>query len=842
MLEKYASYICGNNETRLKMRKVFTLLLALAAVSTSFAQTVFYTQSFEKPWGGKLSHTFDDGFEDYAKRDTTMSGMDFTAFGKDGNYYIGLEDLDAESTSPMDGVVSISIDSIDITSKKDLEVLMALAGNPTANKYDEAALGNGDSILIEAKIDNGVWQRLGFFCAPSGSNSGPMYLDLNNNKLGGDLGEPSLGAKLKDFTFGVTGTGTMMYIRISVRLDSGDEEIALDNVRVQEKAVVVSDSTTVSFGAASYNYDETAGTVTLDITADKVVGTGTVTATVNAVDGTATNGTNYSFTSSTVSFTSTDLTESITFSITDDMVYNGDLKFDLELVAGTGMVKVGVATTAITIKDDEYATVSLKDLRTNDANGVSIYDGQNVWSGGIVNTATSFNSGAVNIYFQSGGYGIGTFLSGLTYMPQVGDSIIIRGNISQFAGLTQFNSADSFRVVSSGNAVVPEVITSLTEAKEGVLVRLEGLTVVDNKEFPADGSDGDVAVTDGINTFNMRVDRDTDIDGRDTFNVGFDLVGIISQFDRDDNIYDVGYQILPRNWWDLELSEYDRTIAQLRMNDTIEDKPLLNGKIIRTRGIVNNGVNFREGGLTLSIESAGWGVSMFGFDVLPEATGLNVGDSVEVLGTMGEFNGLAQIVDVDTIIVRSTGNMMVPEIVTELNEQTESRLVTFQDLTMVDTNDFQTYPTRDYSADVTNGTVTFTMRINVETDIRNMAAPGNTFHLTGIGGQFDNSGAPYDAGYQLMPRSKTDIDVLVSFEGINEVSGTVYPNPTSGMVTIQANDEIAQVTVFNLVGTEVLSNTTVGNTLDISSLDNGVYILKGMTANGASFTTRVVKR
>ena len=487
--------------------------------------------------------------------------------------------------------------------------------------------------------------------------------------------------------------------------------------------------------------------------------------------------------------------------------------------------------------------VSLKELRQNDTNGVSIYNGETVWSSGVVNTATSYSSSAVNIYFQSGGYGIGTYITGLNYTPRVGDSITIYGTIGRFQGLTQFSSADSFEVVDSGIAVVPEVVDTLTEAKEGVLIKLEGLMPIDNKTWPSSGSNADFFVTDGVNTFNMRIDRDTDIDGRDTFNVGFDLVGILGQYDNDDNVYDKGYQIIPRNWLDAYLDEYDRTIEQLRIEDPNTHEPYLKGRIVRTRGIINNDVNLNSRGLTISMESNGWGMTLYGFSPVSSASGLKVGDSVEVVGEMDEFNGLAEVSDIDTIIVHSTGNMLMPEIVTELNEVTESRLVQIRSLNLLDSNDWLKDVTRDGNLDVANSTDTFSLRIHIETDVINNWAPDGMFNLTGIGTQYDNaSDGPYRKGYQLIPRSMNDFDIIVGTPEEAELWTALYPNPTNGIVNISSVEAIEVLRVYNLVGSEVMSFTNVTNTIDLSDLEAGVYILQGTADSGAGFTTTVIRR
>ena len=56
-------------------------------------------------------------------------------------------------------------------------------------------------------------------------------------------------------------------------------------------------------------------------------------------------------------------------------------------------------------------------------------------------------------------------------------------------------------------------------------------------------------------------------------------------------------------------------------------------------------------------------------------------------------------------------------------------------------------------------------------------------------------------------------------------------------------DVIEKVSLFNVLGQEVVSKTTNNQvvTLDISSLQNGVYIVK-TTINGVTSASRVIKK
>jgi hypothetical protein len=64
---------------------------------------------------------------------------------------------------------------------------------------------------------------------------------------------------------------------------------------------------------------------------------------------------------------------------------------------------------------------------------------------------------------------------------------------------------------------------------------------------------------------------------------------------------------------------------------------------------------------------------------------------------------------------------------------------------------------------------------------------------------------------------------------INDVSGVdvkVYPNPTTGLVNISTNENINSIAVHDLLGRKVLASQTNLETVDISSLKKGIYLLQ----------------
>ncbi len=70
---------------------------------------------------------------------------------------------------------------------------------------------------------------------------------------------------------------------------------------------------------------------------------------------------------------------------------------------------------------------------------------------------------------------------------------------------------------------------------------------------------------------------------------------------------------------------------------------------------------------------------------------------------------------------------------------------------------------------------------------------------------------------------------------------TIYPNPVSNLLQIQANGQnITSVTVFDVMGKEVITVLDGFQELDFSTMARGLYVLKIETENGIT-TKKIVK-
>lgn len=76
-------------------------------------------------------------------------------------------------------------------------------------------------------------------------------------------------------------------------------------------------------------------------------------------------------------------------------------------------------------------------------------------------------------------------------------------------------------------------------------------------------------------------------------------------------------------------------------------------------------------------------------------------------------------------------------------------------------------------------------------------------------------------------------------ENIMQLNFSVYPNPANSIITINIKENIKEMALFNLLG-EVLMTETDKNTMNVSNINSGIYLLKVKTADGAVGTQKII--
>ncbi len=229
------------------------------------------------------------------------------------------------------------------------------------------------------------------------------------------------------------------------------------------------------------------------------------------------------------------------------------------------------------------------------------------------------------------------------------------------------------------------------------------------------------------------------------------------------------------------------------------------------------------------------------------ATAYNIGDGItNITGELAEFDGVKQFVpESDAGAPTSTGNTLTPQVITltQLNNNPadyDAELVKVLDAT-VTSNDgsITTWMVGTvYNLATDNGSSEFRTSF-YDANYIDQDLPSNALNITGIITRDDADG-DHIAEYYLTARNAADMDELAINRNFMD-SFSIYPNPvTNGFVTIEtALSGSVQVEIYNLLGKQVISAEIVNNSLNLSTLQSGVYLMK-VSQDGNSATKKLI--
>ncbi len=87
----------------------------------------------------------------------------------------------------------------------------------------------------------------------------------------------------------------------------------------------------------------------------------------------------------------------------------------------------------------------------------------------------------------------------------------------------------------------------------------------------------------------------------------------------------------------------------------------------------------------------------------------------------------------------------------------------------------------------------------------------------------------------------TVVETVLSSPLFETEAVTLYPNPTSGWLTINSKAIIRKIEVFNQVGQQVLQSDT-SSSIDLSALSQGVYFIRFVDSNEQVLVKKVIKQ
>ncbi len=397
-------------------------------------------------------------------------------------------------------------------------------------------------------------------------------------------------------------------------------------------------------------------------------------------------------------------------------------------------------------------------------------------------------------------------------------------------GLEDVNEGDIMATFRLSMANVGDMDTASVTLNIVGGTAIDGTDYVLNSSLVTFGSDGAGGVSDGVFSISLLDDiivegsetiilNLSDADGAVIASVGNLVITIVDNDGIDPDFYPL-----------LEIQDVT-TVDGEGVVDSINTTCEL-------RGVVY-GVNLSPGGLLFTIVDKNDnddGIAVFSGDTDYDYD-VNEGDEVSVIGTIGQFFGLQQIVADSVFLLSANNDLFAPEFTTNLGEDEESKLIRINDLTIVSVDPGTTGD--NYT--VTNGTDEFVMRIDADTELFGTTLPSN-FDAIGIGGQFDTD-APFSEGYQFLPRYMEDIIDLVNTNDptlANDIQ--MMPNPVTDQLFVKSDLNIDQVLIHNNLGQLVSSFNNISNQeINVSTYTNGVYHISFIVKD-RTWTTLFVKQ
>ncbi|MCA0388990.1 MAG: T9SS type A sorting domain-containing protein [Bacteroidetes bacterium] len=289
------------------------------------------------------------------------------------------------------------------------------------------------------------------------------------------------------------------------------------------------------------------------------------------------------------------------------------------------------------------------------------------------------------------------------------------------------------------------------------------------------------------------------------------------------------------------IPEYN--IAHLHQNDA-NGVSLDTGKVVTIKGIVTVGNEFNSPSF---LQDSTGGLAVFGRGVGGFSSSIVKGDYIKVTGKVVSYNGLTEINPVSEFQKLDSGLTVEPAEITIsdiLNqnwggdETYEGKLIKITGLSLV--SQVTTWA-GNTNYIITDGTDSIQIRITTGTTLAGQPAPVDAiFTLTSVLSQYKTT-APFNSGYQLMPRG---VDDIVITTGVKESETAItdyrleqnYPNPFNPSTTISfllPRESNVKLQVFNALGEELESlldgSYSTGRhsvRFDASNLVSGIYFYK----------------
>ena len=425
--------------------------------------------------------------------------------------------------------------------------------------------------------------------------------------------------------------------------------------------------------------------------------------------------------------------------------------------------------------------------------------------------------GPNNAYFDNNGNQWTQYETTLT-APANADSFYFE--VRSYSGSTVY--WDDFSLVKNSTVTPALSITSPANDAQITTTSVDVELSVQNFDVAAGGAgDGYIKYT---------LDTDAAVDKFDTNPIGLTGLSIGDHTIVVELVDNAGASLSPAvsNSIDFTVEEFTQVadLAALRASSTNSFYEVTGGTTITFQQSYRNQKYIQDASGAIKIDDEN--------NVLTES--YNVGDVISGLkGKLQSRSGVLEFIPQEDAGAATGNSPIVPEVVTladleaNLNDY-ESELIKIENVTFADSGNFAT----GTNYDISSGMTASTFRTNFyDADYIGTAIPTTAVDIIVIAGEYN--GDPQVTAINL---AGITLGVVK-----NNIEGyAVYPNPVKANFTLTtASAEAKNISVYNVLGAEVLRAKKIGNrvNVDITGLNKGIYILK-VEENGKIATQKLI--
>ncbi len=415
---------------------------------------------------------------------------------------------------------------------------------------------------------------------------------------------------------------------------------------------------------------------------------------------------------------------------------------------------------------------------------------------------------------------------------QIGDLVEITGTVGEVNSMKELTNITSVNVISAQNPLpdpIDIVLANVSdfEQYESVLVRAKNLSLTEAGQNFVNETDYDLYENDVLRTIRLIVGPafTTEIAGQ-LIPDDFEFTGIVYQ---SSGTGDEGYALYPINNSDIRYYTPDNEYISLETAKNSADS-----SFVRVRGIVTSpNLQVSANNTAIYIQDGDFGIVAFNGDVA--ASGIALGDSLEVEGELKTFSGLREIEvgDVNNdISVLNSGNTLPEPVTITYNDfvnagdpstdlqNLQGRLVRINDLI----TDPGTWPANasavntNVTAETFNGN-TVDIRLWAQTEVIGDTPP-TYLDMIGVLGSFN--------GAQIYPRYSSDLVPietpgplnLAASAGASSIDLDWSPSPApnvGGYNVYRSTSSFSDSTAATRLNTSVISDTVFTDTTPVEN-------------------------